>query len=184
MLNRFHPHGEHISLTSAEELRDAQHRLHDRISVNAYHRFGARGRTHGHDVEDWLLAEAEIVAKPLVVIHEHDGCLHVEVVLPAAVPRLLHVGLTPESLIVHAPHAHEHPADESGPHACELCDRVVYREVHLPKRVVVEGVRAELRKGVISLTARLADTAGPTVWPQAGPDHHFHRPHDRPESLW
>ncbi len=31
-----------------------------RIAARAYERFVARGYVHGHDVEDWLAAEAEI----------------------------------------------------------------------------------------------------------------------------
>ncbi len=33
------------------------------IRVRAYHLFEQRGRENGHDVEDWLLAEAEITGK-------------------------------------------------------------------------------------------------------------------------
>lgn len=31
--------------------------LHQRIAERAYERFQARGRIHGHDLEDWLAAE-------------------------------------------------------------------------------------------------------------------------------
>jgi hypothetical protein len=31
------------------------------ISHRAYHLFQLRGREHGHDVEDWLRAEAELL---------------------------------------------------------------------------------------------------------------------------
>jgi hypothetical protein len=31
-----------------------------RIAVRAYQRFADRGFQHGHDVEDWLAAEAEL----------------------------------------------------------------------------------------------------------------------------
>ena len=30
------------------------------VSHRAYHLFQARGREHGHDVEDWLMAETEL----------------------------------------------------------------------------------------------------------------------------
>ena len=36
--------------------------LTERISQRAYELFEARGREHGHDREDWLQAEAEILA--------------------------------------------------------------------------------------------------------------------------
>lgn len=33
------------------------------IRVHAYHLFEKRGYEHGHDVEDWLQAEAEVMGK-------------------------------------------------------------------------------------------------------------------------
>lgn len=33
---------------------------HDEIAAHAYRRFEQRGRVHGHDLEDWLLAEREL----------------------------------------------------------------------------------------------------------------------------
>lgn len=33
------------------------------IRVHAYELFEKRGCEHGHDVEDWLIAEAEVVGK-------------------------------------------------------------------------------------------------------------------------
>jgi hypothetical protein len=35
--------------------------LEERIRLRAYELYEARGREHGHDREDWLQAEAEIV---------------------------------------------------------------------------------------------------------------------------
>ena len=32
----------------------------ERVAERAYERFAARGYEHGHDVEDWLAAEAEV----------------------------------------------------------------------------------------------------------------------------
>lgn len=38
----------------------AQRPAHDQIAVRAYELFCARGYQHGHDVEDWLIAEREL----------------------------------------------------------------------------------------------------------------------------
>jgi len=35
----------------------------DLIRIRAYYFFEKRGGEHGHDLEDWLLAEAEIIGK-------------------------------------------------------------------------------------------------------------------------
>ena len=43
--------------------RRAQPRLDREIAGRAYALFEARGCVHGHDVEDWLAAEAELLAE-------------------------------------------------------------------------------------------------------------------------
>jgi hypothetical protein len=35
--------------------------LHRRIALRAYQLYEDRGRTHGHDLDDWLTAEQEVL---------------------------------------------------------------------------------------------------------------------------
>jgi hypothetical protein len=44
---------------SAENAAIAEE-LYDEVARRAYARFAARGYEHGHDLEDWLAAEAEL----------------------------------------------------------------------------------------------------------------------------
>jgi hypothetical protein len=37
--------------------------LEDAIRLRAYNIYELRGREHGHDLDDWLIAEAEVVGK-------------------------------------------------------------------------------------------------------------------------
>ena len=43
------------------------------ISHRAYSFFQARGREHGHDVEDWLVAEAELCDSHSRAVTRHNG---------------------------------------------------------------------------------------------------------------
>lgn len=52
----------------------------ERIAAVAYERFLARGGEHGHDVEDWLAAEAEIARAPHEVVLLEAGPNTIEVV--------------------------------------------------------------------------------------------------------
>jgi hypothetical protein len=36
------------------------HQIQDRIRQRAHEIYEARGREHGHDLDDWLIAEAEV----------------------------------------------------------------------------------------------------------------------------
>ena len=48
---------EALTLVSSE----TPNKVEDQISRRAYEFYEARGRENGHDVEDWLRAEAEVV---------------------------------------------------------------------------------------------------------------------------
>jgi len=37
--------------------------IQDAIRLHAYKIYEQRGREHGHDLDDWLIAEAEVVGK-------------------------------------------------------------------------------------------------------------------------
>ena len=43
------------------------------ISHRAYSFFQARGSEHGHDVEDWLVAEAELRDSNSLAVTNHNG---------------------------------------------------------------------------------------------------------------
>jgi len=43
------------------------------ISHRAYSFFQARGSEHGHDVEDWLVAEAELCDSHSRAVKNHNG---------------------------------------------------------------------------------------------------------------
>jgi len=45
---------------------------HDQIAARAYHLFLERGRLNGHDLDDWLQAEYELLQLPLRKIAELD----------------------------------------------------------------------------------------------------------------
>lgn len=44
-----------------------QEDLQEQIRVRAYERFLERGGEHGHDLEDWLQAEAELIRRPTTI---------------------------------------------------------------------------------------------------------------------
>jgi ribosomal protein L7/L12 len=47
--------------------------LKQQVATAAYDRFVARGYEHGHDVEDWLAAEEDILRTPLAIVLVDPG---------------------------------------------------------------------------------------------------------------
>jgi ribosomal protein L7/L12 len=54
--------------------------ISDQIAARAYERYLARGGAHGHDVEDWLAAEADVTRTPRDVVLVHSGPNTIELV--------------------------------------------------------------------------------------------------------
>jgi HSP20 family molecular chaperone IbpA len=53
--------GTPLKLVSGDVLRDRMREIHDTIARHAYDIFKIRGCEHGHDREDWLAAEREVL---------------------------------------------------------------------------------------------------------------------------
>ncbi len=47
---------------------ETNHDSEQKIRLRAYEIFEARGRTHGHDLDDWLQAEREIIKGNIHVV--------------------------------------------------------------------------------------------------------------------
>jgi len=55
--------GSVTTLSSKQPLNPRYSELQEKICRRAYELFEQRGRIHGHDLDDWLKAEAEITRK-------------------------------------------------------------------------------------------------------------------------
>ncbi len=56
---------ERIKSTSVTPISDTHPNLHEEIRSRAYELYEQRGREDGHDMDDWLRAEAEVTRTPL-----------------------------------------------------------------------------------------------------------------------
>lgn len=54
---------------SADTVRQHDEELKLRISVGAYYKAKSRGFMPGHELDDWLMAEAEVLSKQRQPIH-------------------------------------------------------------------------------------------------------------------
>lgn len=55
--------GQFSPVISADTARQHDEELKTRISVGAYYKAKARGFMPGHELDDWLMAEAELLSK-------------------------------------------------------------------------------------------------------------------------
>lgn len=130
-------------------------RLADRIRLEAFNLFARRGGGDGHALDDWLAAERRI-CWPAAELLERDGALVLEVALAGFEPGDITVTATPREIIVKA--AREREAKSDGESSAEIKwsefrSNNVMRRVELPAAVDVSKVTANLKNGLLTITA-------------------------------
>jgi Protein of unknown function (DUF2934) len=127
---------EHVSSLCAE-VQD----VYARIAAKAYEYFLEGGCINGHDVDDWLRAEHELLFKPTVRIHRESSDFVVEVDLRGTEPANLQIRVTPQRmLLVSVPFE----------------SRQIFCIVRFPEPIDTAGVQAELYDGMLQVIAPIA----------------------------
>jgi general secretion pathway protein A len=141
---------------SGEFLLDFAAEIKDAIQRRAYELFEARGFEHGHDHEDWLRAESEMLLDAPVEITEGESELAVHAHVPGFGENDLKVEAAPRCLCILGKHeeASEETA-ESGVAAQRRCKRI-FRLLDLPSEIDPDGMKTTVRDGLLEITLRKA----------------------------
>ncbi len=70
------------------------------MTQRAFDLFERNGRIHGHDLEDWLVAEAELLTPVLLELSETDTELIVRADVPGFTEQDLEIIVEPERLFI------------------------------------------------------------------------------------
>jgi HSP20 family protein len=133
--------------------------VQERIASRAREIWATRGAPLGSALEDWLLAERETVWRPAVEVRRADGAFLVEAALAGVEASQLDVQASSHELLLAAPLHHGHPAPAGEVLTCEFANGPLFRTVRFPEPVDPKKVKAELRNGLLRVTAPLAGRA-------------------------
>lgn len=143
----------HAEVGSLSDRVDA---IQDEIACLAYQLFEVRGREHGHDLEDWLRAESEILLPISVEVYEFEDELIARAQLPFFTADDIEVRVEPRRVII-SDHGLERiqNGDEAKPprslcHTLAIPDRVDWTkavsifddgvlQISLPKIPAIDG---------------------------------------------
>ena len=148
-----------ITVVRAESLADDLGRLHDLIRQRAYEIFLGRDRLAGSDLDDWLLAEQELVLRPAIELRQRDGHIELDAAVTSGDPTDLDVRVGPEDILISSRIGSTREMREAGVDADEVSAHTLFGSVHLPTRIDPTTVEAEWRDGLLHLTAALAKEA-------------------------
>jgi HSP20 family protein len=132
--------------------------VENRIRQRAFDIFSGSG-FFGRDLDNWLLAEEEVTLKPSIELRETDSQFQVEIALPGVDPKSIDIEVTAEDILVKAEIRHEHDEKSGDVQQCEFKSGHLFRAIRLPKRINTEKVKAEMKDGMLHLTADIAEEA-------------------------
>ena len=127
------------------------------IQRRAFDLFEKRGCESGHELEDWLKAEHELLGWPAAELAEENGAYEMQITLPGFAPKDIEVTAAPTEVIVHAATHEERRTEKENVLWTEFGSNDVYRRFGLPKPIEVEKVTADLEEGLLRIMAPKAE---------------------------
>lgn len=139
-----------------DSLAEQVEAIQGRIATRAHDLWMTRGASLGRALDDWLHAERETVWRPAVEVRRINGAFLVEAALAGVEPSQLDVQASSNELLLVAPlhHGHTEPAGEVL--TCEFASGPLFRSVRFPEPVDPRRVKAEIRNGLLRVTAPVA----------------------------
>ena len=134
-----------VRVKGPESIADVLESVRERVSRRAYDSFVLRGGAHGHDLNDWLDAERELLIKPTPIVSAEGEDVFVEMSLPEIDLPNLTVHVAPSQLII----------------ASDLIEEClqVFQVIDLPMEVSLDGVDAEQLRSTLRVTAAIVQSA-------------------------
>ena len=152
---------ENVPIRKTSSILDEWTSMQDRLMRRAYDIFERNGYPFGQDLEHWFQAEQELLWKPPIELQETDGKLVMEAAVSGVDPKDMNIEVTPDDIILKAETHHQHHGKEGTLHMCEFESGSMFRSIHLPRKINPDKVKAEMKNGLLRVTAEIAEGSGP-----------------------
>jgi HSP20 family protein len=148
-----------LAVQKSDSFFDQIQKMEDQIMRRAYEIFTGNGADSGRDLDNWLAAERELVWKPAIELTEKDGRFEVRVAVAGVDPKDLKVEVTPDDLLVKGETQSEEKSEKGQIYTSEFRSGSLFRSIHFPKKVDPDKVKAEVKNGLLTVTAPVASEA-------------------------
>jgi len=136
-------------------LEHAQQRRED-LRRRAFQRFEQRGCECGHELDDWLAAEQELLGWSASEMAENERQYELRMALPGFDAKELEVAASPSEIVVHARTKLKKKTRESNVIWTQFHLNEVYRHFELSQPIQVDKIRATVDNGILRITAAKA----------------------------
>jgi len=134
-----------------ENLFERADAIFDTIAKRAYELFNTNGHTFGHEVEDWLKAEQELLHPVHLDVSETGEAFNVKAEVPGFTEKELHINVEPRRLAISGKRESKKEEKKGKTICSEMCSDEIMRVVDLPADVEAEKATATLKNGVLEL---------------------------------
>ena len=140
-----------VKIVEPHALLERFNKLSEQISRRAYEIFEKRGKTFGHDLEDWFEAESEILPPLQLRIKETNDALAVEAETPEFSAKELEVSLEPWRLKISGKkQAREEQKRGETTYQEQRTDELL-RVIDLPAEIDRTKATATLKNGLLEI---------------------------------
>jgi HSP20 family protein len=135
-----------------ETLVDGINSLFNDVTRRAYQIFEDNGHQFGHDLEDWVKAERELLRPVNLEMSETDAALQVKAEVPGFSEKELEISVEPQRLTITGKHQTSKEEKKGKTIYSESSASDILRIVDLPVEVDAAKASATLKNGVLNLT--------------------------------
>jgi HSP20 family molecular chaperone IbpA len=122
----------------------------DSIARRAFEIFDNNGKL-GHDLEDWLRAESELLHPVHLEMTESDGSLTVRAEVPGFSAKELKINVEPQRLAITGKNEAQEERKKGKTIYSDRCAKEILRVVDLPAEVDTSKVSATLADGILNI---------------------------------
>lgn len=125
----------------------------DAVRNRAFQLFEGRGCQTGHDFDDWLQAERELMGAPAAELTDKGNAYEAQIALPGFDPKDVEVTATPDEIVVHAASKKEKTSESGQILWSEFFSNEVFRRIPAPAPLNTNNTTAVLEQGILRINA-------------------------------
>lgn len=146
---------------TAEHFLEDWARYTQEVGRRAFEIFNERGRQFGHDFEDWLKAESELMRRVPIELKETETDLVIRAQVPGFTAKDLKVSVEPTRVTLKGEADAKTEKKADGTIFSEWKSDKIFRTFPLPTPVEPNKVKAVIKDGILTLTLIKAPTVVP-----------------------
>ncbi len=154
---------EMLKLVPDDPFIEVAREINDLIARRAYELFESGGSADGHDRENWLRAESEILFHAPVDIRETETAVTIRVGGPGFSENDLEVRIAPRRLCITAQRPEASEQQEGKTVYSERRSRRIFRVLDLPSQTDPDLTEATLSGGILEITLLKAADMGKKI---------------------